>query len=112
MQTDAVILGLVFLLSACEAVGQSVAFVARQRESLALFLLAWVIYAGVVYILYTAYGSRGVGFVNALWSGMMTVLMLLVGRVLFKERLTTVQWTAIGFILTGMVILVLPQKQI
>lgn len=100
-------LALVVGISGCEAVGQSVAFLARQAQSFSLLLSAWLIYAGVVYLLYTAYGSHGVGFVNALWSGVMTVMMLIIGRVWFNERLTRTQWIGISVILTGMVVLIL-----
>lgn len=93
---------LVFLISACEAVGQSIAFMARQSQSVPLFVAAWFVYIGVVYFLYQAYGFHGVGFVNALWSGMTTVLMIIIGKLFFKERLTPRQWVSISLILVGM----------
>jgi small multidrug resistance pump len=97
---------LVAAISACEAVGQSVAYLARQHRSAPQFLLAWAVYGGVVGLLYVVYGLHGVGYVNALWSGMTTVAMLLIGRFVFGERLARRQWAAIAVILAGMVVLV------
>lgn len=76
---------------------------ARQAQSKPLFLLAWFVYIGVVYFLYLAFATKGVGFVNALWSGMTTILMILIGRFVFKEKLTLRQLLFISMIVIGMV---------
>lgn len=101
MQVSIVLL--IFIISACEAVGQSIAFIARQAHSMPLFLTSWLVYIGVVYFLYLAYGIQGVGFVNALWSGMTTILMIVIGKLFFKEKLVLRQFFFIGLILVGMI---------
>jgi multidrug transporter EmrE-like cation transporter len=100
-----IILTIVLMISLCEACGQSIAFIAYQKRKIALLLVAWLFYLFVVYFLYQAYKYKGVGYVNILWSGITTLLMITIGYFLFKERLNKIEWIGAGFIIIGMIIL-------
>lgn len=96
---------LVIMISVSEACGQTIAYIARQRESQILLIVAWICYSGVVYFLYRSYQYKGVGYINILWSGMTTLLMIVIGFVLFKERLHKMEWIGACFILIGIILM-------
>ena len=100
-----IILGIVLMISLCEAVGQSITFLAHKKSVFAYLLIAWFFYLAVVYFLYQAYKYKGVGFVNILWSGITTLLMVCIGYFFFNERFSKFEWIGAGFIIVGMVIL-------
>jgi multidrug transporter EmrE-like cation transporter len=104
------VLFIVFLISLCEAAGQSIAYHAYQKSSHILLAFSFVFYIAVVYLLYRSYAYKGVGFVNILWSGMTTILMIAIGYFVFHERLTTVEWIGAGLILAGILLMTLHQK--
>jgi len=95
------ILFLVVLISTFEACAQSTSYLAYKHNSLLFFALAWVIYLAVVYLLWKAYHYRGVGYVNVLWSGITTVIMLMIGYFIFHERLSKEEWVGVSLILIG-----------
>ncbi len=99
------ILGIVLMISLCEAVGQSVTFLAHKHSKFVLLFVAWLFYLAVIYFLYRAYEYKGVGYVNILWSGITTLLMITIGFFLFNEKLSKVEWIGAVFIIIGMVIL-------
>lgn len=68
---------LVLAVSLCEAAGQT---------------LAWL-------------STIGIGFVNVMWSGMTSVLMLLIGHLFFKERLAAQEWLGVAVVLAGVAIM-------
>lgn len=96
---------LVLMISICEACGQSIAFLAHKNSKIILLLLSWLFYLFVVYFLYRVYEYKGVGYVNILWSGMTTLLMILIGYFFFNERFKKAEWIGAGFIIVGMLIL-------
>ena len=104
------VLFIVFLISLCEAAGQSIAYYAYQKSSHVLLVFSAVFYIAVVYLLYRSYAYKGVGFVNILWSGMTTILMIAIGYFVFHERLTKMEWTGAGLILAGILLMTLHQK--
>jgi multidrug transporter EmrE-like cation transporter len=68
-------------------------------------LAALACYAGVIVCLFAAYRYKGAGIVNTLWSGVSIVLMLLIGMVVFSERITAMEWVGVGAILAGFAII-------
>ena len=99
------IFAIVLMISICEACGQSMAFLAHKKHKALLLIIAWFFYLFVVYFLYRAYAYKGVGYINILWSGITTLLMIAIGYLFFNERLSIIEWIGAGFILIGMSIL-------
>ena len=96
---------LVLGISMTEAIAQSVAYRSVVQKSNLLFLVAWFMYIFVVYLLCQVYKYKGIGYVNVLWSGFTTMLMLTIGYVFFGERLTKIEWIGVGFVFLGIMIL-------
>lgn len=59
----------------------------------------------VTVFLYVAYSYKGVGIVNALWSGLSILAMVAIGTLVFKEKIKAKEWIGILFILVGLVTL-------
>lgn len=96
---------LVLMISLFEACGQSLAYVANKNNSHILLFCAWLAYIGVVFFLFKSYAYKGVGYINILWSGLTTLLMIAIGYVFFKERLTKMEWIGACFILIGIILM-------
>ncbi len=92
---------LVFMISLFEAGGQSLAYMAHKKSSFILLALSWLFYIVIVVLLYFSYKYKGVGYINILWSGMTTLLMILIGYFIFNERLNLIEWIGTGFIFIG-----------
>ena len=43
------------------------------------------------------------GIANAIWAGASTVLVAVLGMIIFKEKLSTLQMVSMGFIVVGLV---------
>lgn len=93
------------LIGLFEAFAQSSVQWAQRYQSPIHFAYAILFYVAVCAALYVAYNYKGVGVVNALWSGMSIVLMLAIGYFIFEERLQPMEWIGIAFILAGMSII-------
>ena len=98
---------IVFAVSLSEAVGQTIALqsVRHPKYFKWLFVLGWFAYLAVLFFLVKAYQHHGIGYVNAMWSGITSVLMLCIGHFLFKERLTSIQWFGIAVVILGVCIM-------
>jgi multidrug transporter EmrE-like cation transporter len=96
----------VFFISASEALAQSLSYLAKQQSSVFYFVASWLVYLLIVYLLFLSYQYKGVGYINVLWSGMTTVLMILIGYFIFGERLSQIEWVGVFFIVFGMVLMV------
>lgn len=96
---------LVAAISASEAIAQSLSYIAYTKSSIAYFVSSWILYLVVVFLLWKSYHYKGVGFVNVLWSGMTTALMLLIGYFVFGERLSREEWIGTYFILFGILLM-------
>lgn len=95
----------ILALSVCEAFGQSIAFHSFRRNSIALFMLSWAVYLGVIFFLIQSYKYKGVGIVNVMWSGVIGLIMLGVGYFAFGERLTIREWVGVALVFSGIFII-------
>lgn len=96
----------IIMVSGFEAAAQSLIAMARKGGGrIPLLLLGMACYCGVAYGLYVSYQYRGVGIVNALWSSLSIVLMLLIGRLFFKEHLSGQQWFGIALLIAGILVI-------
>lgn len=95
----------IIALSVCEAFGQSTAFLSFKRKSLALFMLSWAIYLGVIFFLVQSYKYKGVGIVNVMWSGVIGLIMLAVGYFAFGERLSIREWIGVALVFAGIFVI-------
>lgn len=105
MNKNLITLFLVTLISLCEAGAQSLSFLSYDRKSDLFFILAWLLYLVIVYLLWKAYHYRGVGYINVIWSGLTTIFMLFIGYMFFKERLRTIEWIGIIFVIAGITLM-------
>lgn len=102
---NVLVIFLVLLISICEAGAQSISYLSYTRNSNLLFVLAWVIYLAIVYLLWRSYHYRGVGYINVIWSGITTMLMLAIGYFFFNERLSMIEWIGTFFVITGIALM-------
>ncbi len=103
------LLALVLLISVCETAAQTIAFLAVKHHEKALLLLSALVYTGIVGLLYQAYKSRGIGFINVIWSGATIALLILSGQVFFHEKITVKEWVGIGIVVLGIIIMLAPE---
>lgn len=96
---------LVAAISACEACAQSLSYLAYKKDSIAFFVASWMLYLGIVFLLWKSYHYKGVGYINVIWSGMTTAFMLLIGYTFFGERLSREEWIGTAFILFGIILM-------
>lgn len=95
----------IFAVAFFEAIGQSLIAYAHKKKSVAYVILAMVSYCFVTLFLYIANHYKGVGMVNALWSGMSIILMIAIGRFFFAEKIKPGEWIGIGLILSGILLI-------
>lgn len=88
-----------------ETAGQSFLKLANTRKTTIYFILGIASYAFVSTFLYLSYTYKGVGLVNALWSGISILMMMLVGYFFFKERFATTELIGVGLILAGIIVI-------
>lgn len=100
----------ILCVSLFEVIGQTVIGFARKLNNKTLLILATICYAFVVLFLYIANKYKTVGIINALWSGLSIILMLLVGHYFFGERLSIYEWVGIMFIFVGIGFITYQQK--
>lgn len=103
------LLALVLLISVCETAAQTIAFLAVKYHAKALLLLSSVVYACIVGLLYQAYKTRGIGFINVIWSGATIALLIISGQVFFHEKITAKEWIGIGVVIMGIAIMLAPE---
>lgn len=99
---------LVLGVAIAEAVGQTLVYKSAKsakQHSYVFFILAWLSYLAVLYFLTKTYQFKGVGFVTVLWSGLTCLLMLIIGYVMFGERLTMREWIGAAFVLLGVLVM-------
>ena len=96
---------IVIAVGVFEAIAQSCLQKAQKTARRWLILVGLLCYGIVSILLYASYYYKGMGIVNAMWSGISIVLMLFLGRTLFDERVNRVEWIGVGLILIGVVII-------
>ena len=96
----------VLSISLFEALSQSLTYVyAEINRNVFVLLLGWITYFIVMLFLIQAYKTKGVGYVNLLWSGLTTLIMFLIGHLVFQEKLTWKEATGAVIILIGIVVM-------
>jgi len=107
MSANLLALLFVILISCSEAVAQSLSYQSFNKKSKALFVASWLMYLIVVYLLYRAYHYRGVGYINVLWSGVTTLLMLFIGYTFFGERMRFWEWIGVALVMMGIALMII-----
>lgn len=98
------VIPLITLISINEAFAQScLRYYYDNNKKKYMFVLAVFFYSIVAYCIFLAYKFKGVGMVNALWSGMSVLLMILVGIFLFKENVSLIEGVGVVLILSGII---------
>ena len=63
-----------------------------------------ILYGAEPLIFYSAISLKGMGIINALWDSISTVMIALLGVVIFKEKLSFNQWIGIVFCSIGIIL--------
>jgi small multidrug resistance pump len=95
----------VFMVAVAEAIGQTSINLSRVQHNWWWMGLALLAYAAVAFGLYMSYAYKGVGIVNALWSGLSVLIMVVIGLLVFREEISRVEWLGVVLILCGILIL-------
>ena len=93
---------LIILLVACfEALAQTCIYQSKVTNNKMYFIMGIFFYVLVSFSVYQAYYYKGVGVVNAIWSAIDIVLLLLVGHLLFNEQISVKEYIGLFLILVG-----------
>lgn len=95
---------IILLVSCFEALAQSCVYYSHLTKNYMYLVLAIGFYICVCFTVYVAYNYKGIGMVNALWSAIDIVLLLLVGVLLFGEKLSNIEYLGIVFIVIGIIL--------
>jgi multidrug transporter EmrE-like cation transporter len=68
-------------------------------------LVGIIAYTALLFILLKAYSSMSMGRLNAIWSAMSVLTIVLIGVFAFGEKHTTTEWIGIGTISLGLGVL-------
>lgn len=95
---------IIFLISCCEALAQSLLHYSNSTQNILFFIIAVLFYILASFFIYKAYDYKGVGMVNAIWSGMSIILMVSIGVFIFNETIEDYEWLGIILIIIGILI--------
>lgn len=95
---------IIFLVSCFEALAQSFIYYSHYTKNYMYLILAIGFYICVCFTVYAAYNYKGIGMVNALWSAIDIVLLLFIGVLIFKEKLSKNEYLGILFIIIGIIL--------
>jgi multidrug transporter EmrE-like cation transporter len=98
-------LPIITLISTNEAFAQSSLKYFHKEKKVLYFAAAVFFYALVAYCIFLAYDYKGVGMVNTLWSGMSILFMLIVGVLIFEERISAIEGFGVFLIIIGIVLI-------
>jgi multidrug transporter EmrE-like cation transporter len=94
---------IILLVSCFEALAQTCIYYSHLTKNYVYLILAIGFYICVCFTVYAAYNYKGIGMVNALWSAIDIVLLLLVGVLVFKENISAQEYLGILFIIIGII---------
>lgn len=93
---------LIILLVAClEALAQSTIYYSNVSKNYLYLIVGIALYVCVAFAIYNAYDYKGVGMVNAIWSAISIILLVMIGIMVFKEKITIQEYVGILFIIMG-----------
>lgn len=95
---------LVLLISIFEAFAQSTIHYAYYNNNKYYIIFGIFLYIIIAFLIYKAYNYKGVGMVNAIWSGFSIIFMIIIGIVLFNEKILFNEYIGIFFIIIGIFI--------
>jgi multidrug transporter EmrE-like cation transporter len=93
-----------------EAIAQSSVYYANKTNNKWFILIGMFSYAILCLLIFKAYNYKGVGMINAIWSGMSLFIMVSTGVIIFKEKISIKEYIGILFIILG--ILIINQRNI
>lgn len=92
---------IIFIVVFFECLGQGLLKHYNTNNQVCYFLIAVLCYIVVCFFLVESYNNNSIGSVACIWSGMTIVIMVLIGVVLYNEKLTFKDIIAISLIITG-----------
>ena len=97
---------------ALEVIGTTLLQKSEQFTRLAPTLLMALCYLGAFYFLSLALRTIPLGLAYAIWSGLGIVLISVVGYVVFRQALDLAALVGLGFIISGVIIVIFFSKSI
>jgi multidrug transporter EmrE-like cation transporter len=95
---------LVLLISMFEAFAQSIIHYAHYYKKKFYIIYGIILYIIIAFLIYKAYNYKGIGMVNAIWSGFSIIFMIIIGTYLFNEKILLNEYIGIFFIIIGVLI--------
>lgn len=99
------ILLIVLAIVACESMAMTCVKKYNSTKEINYMLFAILSYSVLCFLLNMTYNNTGIAKVNILWSGISVAASTLLGVMIFKEKLHTHDFIAIGLIASGIFIL-------
>jgi multidrug transporter EmrE-like cation transporter len=95
----------IIALVICEAIAKCIIQYAEINKNIYFIPFAIFFYSLLVYFLYLSYKLKKLGIITVLAESFGIILMLVIGRVIFKEQITHNEYIGILFILSGILII-------
>lgn len=94
----------ILAIVAFETIGQVFikTFYEQDNRKLYIFFLGWLSYLGVVYFLFRAYSYGNFAICNALWNILSTIIIAIIGYIVYGESLTKYEMAGIGLMIAGL----------
>lgn len=93
---------IVLLIAIAECLGQvCLKTLFHNPKQYYLYFTALLFYSIVCYLILMSYHYHSMGIVNLLWAGTSTVLVLLIGWLVFNEQHTKLSIFGIGLVIAG-----------
>lgn len=93
---------LILLISIFEAIAQS--SIKHAHDNMYYLFIGILFYIFVSLLIYKAYKHKGLGMVNAIWSGFSIIIMLCIGIFIFNEKIKNNEVIGIIFIIIGIIL--------
>lgn len=95
---------IILFVASCEALAQSTIYYSNVSKNNIYLMLGIILYIFVAFAIYQAYNYKGVGMVNAIWSAISIILLIMIGLFIFNENISTQEYVGIIFIILGIVL--------
>jgi multidrug transporter EmrE-like cation transporter len=96
-------LALIFSIAALEGLAIYLIKLFNNTKQLYYYIAALVIYAIMIHLISLSYSYLSVGVSQLLLSGLVMMFGLLLGAIMFGEKLSRNEWIGIGIIVAGII---------
>ena len=98
------IIVLVIAIALIESCAQYNIKLFHQYSKLFNYILGVFLYAIITYLLFLSYDKSSMGMTQVLWSGASVITIVLIGSLVFGEKISFNEWIGIFLILSGVLV--------